>query len=183
MIVTLVRHTSVNVPRGTCYGRTDVPLSDSFPEEAAKVAEQLQKMTFAAVFSSPAERCLRLAAACGFASPIVDDRLQELDFGSWEMQRFDEINDPRLQDWYADYVNVAPGGGESYAHQITRVDHFLKEMSKIYALAHILVFTHGGVIAAAKVAAGLVADPKDAFSSPTPYGSLTTLRIGVDGEG
>ena len=34
MNVYLVRHTSVNVPRGTCYGNTDVPLTDSFENEA-----------------------------------------------------------------------------------------------------------------------------------------------------
>ena len=37
MRVTLVRHTSVDVPQGTCYGHTDVPVKTSFPEEAALV--------------------------------------------------------------------------------------------------------------------------------------------------
>ena len=34
MKVYLVRHTSVDVAPGTCYGQTDVPLRASFQEEA-----------------------------------------------------------------------------------------------------------------------------------------------------
>ena len=36
MEVILIRHTSVDVPKGVCYGQTDVPLRDSFEEEASK---------------------------------------------------------------------------------------------------------------------------------------------------
>ena len=35
MEVILIRHTSVDVPVGICYGQTDVPLKESFEEEAA----------------------------------------------------------------------------------------------------------------------------------------------------
>ena len=36
MVVYLIRHTSVDVPQGVCYGQTDVPLNPTFEEEAAK---------------------------------------------------------------------------------------------------------------------------------------------------
>ena len=35
MKVVFVRHTSVEVPGGTAYGRSDVPLRASFPLEAS----------------------------------------------------------------------------------------------------------------------------------------------------
>ncbi|MBQ1753914.1 MAG: hypothetical protein II002_03155 [Bacteroidales bacterium] len=35
MEVILLRHTTPDVPVGTCYGQTDVPLKASFEEEAA----------------------------------------------------------------------------------------------------------------------------------------------------
>ena len=35
MEVILVRHTSVDVPKGTCYGQTDVPVAATFEVEAA----------------------------------------------------------------------------------------------------------------------------------------------------
>ena len=35
MEVILIRHTSVDVPPGVCYGQTDVPLKPTFEQEAA----------------------------------------------------------------------------------------------------------------------------------------------------
>ena len=35
MEIILIRHTSVDVPKGTCYGQTDVPLKPTFEQEAA----------------------------------------------------------------------------------------------------------------------------------------------------
>ena len=32
MVVYLIRHTSVDVPQGVCYGQTDVPLNPTFEE-------------------------------------------------------------------------------------------------------------------------------------------------------
>ena len=42
MKVYLVRHTSVDVAPGTCYGQTDVPLRASFQEEAEACKKALQ---------------------------------------------------------------------------------------------------------------------------------------------
>ena len=52
----------------------------------------------------------------------------EINFGSWEMKPFDRNDDPRLQEWYADYLNVAATGGESFAMQYRRVSDFLDEL-------------------------------------------------------
>ncbi|MDA3879869.1 MAG: histidine phosphatase family protein, partial [Prolixibacteraceae bacterium] len=60
MHLTLIRHTSVNVPPGMIYGQTDVPLCDSFEEEAEKIMEQINT-TFDVVYSSPLTRCMQLA--------------------------------------------------------------------------------------------------------------------------
>ena len=42
MNITFIRHTSVDVPPGVCYGQTDVPLRSTFPQEAANVRMRLQ---------------------------------------------------------------------------------------------------------------------------------------------
>ena len=42
MKLTFIRHTSVDVPKGTCYGQTDVPLRDTFLQEAAEVSIRLE---------------------------------------------------------------------------------------------------------------------------------------------
>lgn len=125
----IVRHTAVAVAAGTCYGRSDVPLRESFAEEAAAVSRQLQGERFDEVWSSPLSRCTRLAAFCGYADARRDDRLRELDFGTWEMQRFDAIRDPQLQRWYDDWLHERPTGGESFDDQCRRVGSFLEEVS------------------------------------------------------
>ena len=103
MQVILIRHTSVAVPRGTCYGQTDVPVADTFREEAAQTLRKLQQfMPLDAVFSSPLTRARKLAAYCGYPDPTIDDRLKEMNMGEWEMQRYDDIQDPHLQAWYQD---------------------------------------------------------------------------------
>ena len=53
MKVILIRHTSVDVPKGVCYGQTDVPVAATFTEEAEMTKKALSDRTFDAVFSSP----------------------------------------------------------------------------------------------------------------------------------
>ena len=66
MKVTLIRHTKVAVPEGTCYGWSDVALADTFEQEAAATKHNLQKnLPFDAIFSSPLTRARQLAAYCG----------------------------------------------------------------------------------------------------------------------
>ena len=74
MEVILIRHTSVDVPKGVCYGQTDVPLRDSFEEEASITAQQLQNDVFDAVFTSPLSRCTRLADHCGYPDGLRSRR-------------------------------------------------------------------------------------------------------------
>ena len=54
----------------------------------------------------------------------------EINFGEWEMQRFDAISDPRLQEWFDDYFHVAATGGESFEDLYRRVAAFLDELKK-----------------------------------------------------
>ena len=175
MKVTLVRHTSVAVEPGVCYGQTDVEVAASFAEEAARVRASLADSVFDAVYSSPLSRCRRLAAACSFPHPRLDDRLRELDFGTWEMQRWDAISDPALQCWYDDWIHQPAGHAESYTDQLCRVASFLDELRRS-RLASACLFTHRGVIACALVHAGLCS-VEDSFSEDIPYGSRTDIEF------
>lgn len=177
LTLTLLRHTSVDVPPGVCYGHTDVPLRDSFPEEAARTAASLAGERFDAVYTSPLSRATRLADYCGYPDAVRDDRLKELNFGRWEMQRFDDITDPRLSEWYADYENVRATDGESFADQYARVAAFLDELR---SLPHrrVAIFAHGGVLLCAQIYAGVLPKEK-AFSSLTPYGGKVVLELGL----
>lgn len=131
MEVILIRHTSVDVPPGMCYGQTDVPLKPTFETEAAVTAENLKAyLPFDHVYTSPLTRCVRLATYCGYPDAERDKRIMEINFGDWEMKPFEQNEDPRLQEWYADYMNVAATGGESFTMQYRRVSQFLDELKK-----------------------------------------------------
>ena len=175
MEVWFVRHTSVDVPAGTCYGRTDVPLRDTFESEAAVVRQQLAAERFDAVFCSPLSRCTRLAGACGYGDARRDERLLELDFGEWEMQRFDAVDDPQLQRWFDNWIDTVPTGGESFAQQIVRVGGFLEELRR-QPFERVLLFAHGGVQLCAGVHAGLF-PAREAFDHNLPYGSILKFTL------
>lgn len=177
MKVTLVRHTAVDVPPGTCYGQSDVDVLPTFADEARLVRGRLCGGHYDRVYSSPLKRCVKLAHACGYGTPVMDHRLKELNFGQWEMQRWDEITDPRLQEYYADYVHVAPTGGENFEQQCQRVRACLHDISQQAGQeASVLIFTHGGVIAAAMIHA-LGIEATDAFARQPRYGEVVTLDM------
>lgn len=175
MILTLIRHTSVAVTPGICYGQTDVAVATTFAEEAAAVRESLRGETFDAVYSSPLSRCRKLAAYCGFPAPMTDNRLKELDFGRWEMQKWDDITDPALRDWYDDWIHLPAGGAESYEDQCRRVGNFLDELRQL-PFGKACIFTHRGVIACAMVYAGLCS-VEDSFSFEVEYGSRHIIEL------
>lgn len=175
MKVYLIRHTSVDVEPGVCYGQSDVALRDTFPAEAAEVVSNLDGIRFDKVFTSPLSRCTRLAEYAGYPDAERDDRLKELNFGKWEMKRFDDIDDPKLQEWYADYFYVTPTGGESAEMQHTRVKSFFSELAK-QDYDTVAVFTHGGVIMQVMLMLGMV-DIPTLFSHLPPYGGIVEVVL------
>lgn len=175
MLVYLIRHTSVDVEPGTCYGQTDVPLRPSFKDEAHVTSCMLGLKVFDKVFTSPLSRSWKLADYCGYPDATKDDRLMEINFGDWEMKRFEEIEDKNLEKWYGDYINVRATNGESFQDQYKRVSSFLDEL-KDKEYDKVAIFAHGGVLICAQIYAGLI-KPEEAFSSLTPYGGIVKIEI------
>lgn len=176
MQVVLIRHTSVAVPRGTCYGQTDVPVSDTFEQEAEQTLRNLQPfMPFDAVYSSPLTRARKLAAYCGYPTPTVDARLMEMNMGQWEMQLYDEIQDPHLQAWYHDYMHLPTTGGEAFPDLRARVASFLDQLRQ-QEYERVAIFAHGGVLVAAGLYAGLYTE-ENAWDHLVPFGGLITIEL------
>ena len=174
MKIFFIRHTSVRVVPGTCYGMTDVGLNDTFEQEATEVKRNLDGVVFDCVFSSPLTRARRLAAFCGYPDAVIDARVRELNMGEWEMQRFDEISDPHLKVWYENYLYERPTGGETFQEQLLRVRSFVDEMvQKGYGTVG--VFCHGGVLECAKIIGG-INKMDDAFHNITPYGGIVVIE-------
>ncbi len=175
MKVYLIRHTSPDVPKGTCYGQTDVPVAPTFREEAAATLAAIPDIKFDKVYSSPLTRARLLADYCGYPAPRLDNRLKELNFGRWEMQKYDEIDDPYIQEWYDNFVDAPIPGGESFHEMYDRVVDFLDEL-KTRDFENVLIFAHGGVLACARVYAGLC-DLRHAFENLIPFGGMLTIEI------
>lgn len=179
MQIIFIRHTSVDVEPGTCYGQTDVPLRETFPQEATTVKNKIAGMNFDEVYCSPLSRCLRLANFCGFGNPVMDPRLMEMDFGEWEMKKYDEIDDPRLQLWYDDFLRFTPTGGESSMAQRDRLNSFLQDLRQRYAASPektIAIFTHGGIIIHALTILQGLTYP-EAFARQPQYGDVVPMEL------
>ena len=202
MDLIMIRHTSVGVPRGTCYGWTDVSVADTFEQEAAETLCNLQPlMPFDRVFSSPLTRARMLAEYCmrreggkeKNSDPLsisqeqlsivnyqlsitFDPRLKEMNMGDWEMQQFDSISDPKLQEWYDDFMHKPTTNGESFPQFYSRVASFLDELRQ-QPFRRVAIFAHGGVLIAAAIYAGLFPADEHAFSHLVPYGGIQQLSI------
>lgn len=175
MKITLVRHTSVDVPKGVCYGQSDVPLRATFEVEAEAVRQQIEGQEFDAVYTSPLSRCVKLATYCGYGNAVRDDRLMEMNFGEWEMRRWDEIGDPRLNEWFDDWFHVKSTGGESSEEQQQRLQQFMDEL-KASGKENVLIFTHGGIMIHSLLLCG-VATLENVFSQQPGYGGVMELEI------
>ncbi|CAM1354407.1 alpha-ribazole phosphatase [Tenacibaculum insulae] len=145
MEIILVRHTTPNIEKGICYGQADIGVTDTFLEEIQPILKEVKVDDSETVYySSPLQRCKLLAEKLS-DSIIFDDRLKELDFGDWELQKWDDINKTELDVWMQDFVNVAATNGESYINLHTRTVQFLTEL-KTLNKKRVVVVTHAGVI-------------------------------------
>ncbi len=145
----LIRHTRVGVAPGICYGQTDVALADTFEAECEDVRKKLPQPQALRVYSSPLARCRRLAELLGNQKIRFDARLLELNFGDWEMQKWDDIGLGSLNAWSEDAAFTRCPNGESFLDQYHRAVAFWDDlMAAQDDDLPILIITHGGVIRA-----------------------------------
>ena len=184
MNLTLVRHTSLDLGSSICYGQSDVDVSAEFNAERQVLQTKLAKFTFDAIYTSPLQRCHKLAkalcadASLGFAENEIqlDDRLKELHFGDWEMQPWNAISRETFDIWANDYVHLAPPNGETFSQLHARTKEFLAEVSNHSHGKNILVITHGGFIRSL-VAEVLNMSLQDIFKLSIDYASVTQLEF------
>lgn len=175
MKIIAVRHTSVDVPSGYCYGQKDVDIASTFESEKNQIALSLLDENFGAVYSSPLLRCRKLAeSVCNSVKVIYDPRLMEMNFGEWEGNNWDEISKTATAGlWFRDWLKTPCPKGESYQQLITRVNGFLLEI--IPADSNILIVTHSGVIRAMEYILNGI-EPRKTFEMKIDFGSITIFR-------
>lgn len=174
MEIYVIRHTQVDVPKGTCYGQTDVPVSDSFEKEFLELKQRLP-MDFDAAYSSPLSRCMQLAKQ--FSKEIItDNRLKEMYFGDWELKLWNDIPLTDIQPWYDDFVTISTPNGESFQDLYARCSFFLDEL-RSQKHQKVLIVTHGGIIRS--MWAYLLKVPlQNAFKIPVGFGELFHFHLG-----
>ena len=172
MEVYLIRHTSPAVPKGMIYGRSDVPLADTFNQEKEVILNKLPA-AMDAVYASPSGRCTLLAAHIN-PDFKTDERLYEVDFGLWEGKTWDAIDPKVLAPWLQDYVHVCPPQGESMMQMQERVLHFWRELCRQPG-RRIALVTHGGVIRLI-LAAVRNMPLTSCFDNQVAYGSVYLLK-------
>ncbi len=177
MIITAIRHTSVDVSSGICYGITDVSLAPTFRSELESIRRTLTDETFDALFSSSLSRCTKLANELFPEKQIlIDQRLIELDFGDWEMQSWDTIfESPEGEVWFADYVHSACPGGESFTDLIKRGKTFLDDLKRT-RFRNVVLFTHAGMIRALMCLLQHKT-PEEAFQTPLVCGQILSFNL------
>lgn len=147
MTLFLVRHAQPLIESGVCYGALDVPADAQSTQQAAeKLAKNLPQG--AIIFHSPLQRCEQLAHALqALRADWVskpDPRLREMDFGTWEGQRWDSIPRAELDAWTNAFPTYRCGGGDNVDSFMARVAAAWDESPK-----PAIWITHAGVIRAA----------------------------------
>ncbi len=158
---------------GRILGRRDPPLSLAGVGQAEALAERMQEVGLAAVWSSPLERARRTAELVGAAlglEPVTLQALIESDRGDWEGRLVAELahESPEL---LAAFVAADPSfrfpGGESLAEQIQRTRSALATAAAGPLPA--LVVAHAGTIRAALADSGATVPPESALAHGTAF--------------
>jgi broad specificity phosphatase PhoE len=173
----LIRHAEPeDDARGRCYGRLDIGLSPTGLAGAKRLAESLRDVELERVYASPRRRAVQTAAALG-GTPVVDDRLRELDFGELEGRTYDEIEreQPTLfRQWMETPTLVQFPDGESYAELRKRVAAAVDDVVAAHPGRIVALVSHGGVVRAAlAVVLGLPDDR--AFAFDVGYGRISVV--------
>lgn len=180
----LLRHAAVRLEAGLCYGASDVPADATLTREAASAFAPLVPQG-TPVWVSGLLRAQQLAGALQAERPDlgaarIDPRLNEMDFGHWELKAWEQMPRSAFDEWMADFAHHRFGGVESTQMLLYRVAAALGELRPAKSRDVVWV-THAGVIRAVQhiVASGGVHIrdaaqwPKDA---PEP-GAWVTLAL------
>jgi len=175
MELILIRHTTPNIEKGVCYGQADIELADTFSEEIPSILKQIRTKDEETVYySSPLKRCAILAKHLS-NTIIFDDRLKELNFGDWELKKWNDIDKTPLDIWMNDFVNQPTKNGESYIDLHKRTTDFLEEI-KLKNHKKVVVITHAGVIRSLNSYIEKTA-LKDSFNLKLAYGAIIKFNI------
>ncbi len=150
----LMRHgkTSLN-GKGILLGRSDPGLLDQNDSDLIRKIDFLKNISWEYLIHSGTRRTNETVSIIqkNFSKEIpscFDERLQELDFGDWELKSYDWLYQHQRElflQWLDDPFSISPPQGETLVQLKDRLFSFFEEWShKDDGL--ILIVTHGGPI-------------------------------------
>jgi len=144
MEIYLIRHTTPAIERGVCYGQTDIDITSTFEEEALAIKQHISS-SIQNVYSSPLQRCSKLAYYL-FPSHHIQHHahLMEVNCGEWEMKKWNDIPQEISNAWMNDFVNNPFPGGENYVQLHRRVITVFNQVFETKIASAIIA--HGGVL-------------------------------------
>lgn len=148
----LIRHPQVaDRYRGVCYGQSDVELSPEGRLSCEGIAETVSQLQIARIVHTDMQRTRLLAEMIGRRVgllPTQEVALRERNFGSWELQTWDDIYSDSGDDMskmLTEPGGFRPGGGETTHELAARVCRWSQEWTSPGVT---VVVAHGGSIAA-----------------------------------
>lgn len=147
-VIFLLRHGQVEKgPHKRYIGITDLPLDCHGIDQALYWQQAFAHVQIKATYASALERCTETARMISGRHCVhVTDALNEINLGSWENKRFDQIKARfpgqfKIRGESPD--TFTPPGGESFNDVKNRVIPFL---GRLPSDGHVLVVTHAGVM-------------------------------------
>jgi alpha-ribazole phosphatase len=181
MEIYLIRHPKPARCVGLCYGRNEVPVDPDVLAAAAASVRSLipaRVLRQAAMFTSPASRCLGLARELAAPrEPCIAEELHEMHFGAWEDLPWESVPREELDAWAADVWSYRAGGGESAAMVAQRWRSWCKRVAGQIGGRGLpaVAVTHAGLI---RVALAGARDVGAKLLIDAPFGSIH--RVDVD---
>ncbi|HSD14044.1 MAG TPA: histidine phosphatase family protein, partial [Flavobacterium sp.] len=105
----------------------------------------------------------------------TDARLMEMNFGNWEMKKWDDINPEELNPWMKDYVHIKVPNGESFTELYNRVVDFAETAFHSDVKKPIVVVSHAGVIRSFLCKINNL-PLKEAFQNKVEFGSVVKIQ-------
>jgi alpha-ribazole phosphatase len=178
MEIYLVRHTETACEKGICYGQSDVDLAAPFDNIFENILLRLPAE--AIIFSSPLKRCVTLARYIQNKIKTIsyqeDKRLMEMNFGDWEMQKWNDILPEQLNPWMEDFVNVPALNGESFVALHQRTGDFLSDLNSNKSHKPIIIVCHAGTIRSMLCHHSSL-PLKDAFQNKVDFGEVIKIEL------
>lgn len=149
--ILLIRHAEhVEFGRMLSGRRRDVALTSEGIEQARILADLIGVVPIQAVYSSPRERAwytAREIAEPHELKPVIDNDLDEIDFGDWTGRSFAALeSDPEWRAWNSQRGSARVPGGETMGEATARAEEAIAAIARNHPDATVAIVSHCDII-------------------------------------